>query len=336
MERGLEDEVRGADAVEQFRLAARVVHTDELLIERNGQGGRAAEACHLVPLSGAYGLLDGVQREGGETLQLLRGVGRREGSVGIHAQLDFVGGEVASDEVEQRQFALEVDGAYLQLDAAEARPHLLLDACIHLVERAHPDESVGDDALLSAGKGAVPQTPFPSGTEVAQGGLQSEADGGIVAQEVVGQLSVGFRQPAGASQGLLIVRDVVAAQSRERCTLAPATVRLSVRRAQQAEQFRLAGACVPVRTGGTDVPHLPRGEHTARGPCRLLEVEPVGKDIQLQVRHRVRGVWDTCSSPVCVSPGRLCHPPVPRRSCSRAWWHPRRAPVCPPVRPVRH
>ena len=40
---------------------------------------------------------------------------------------------------DERQFAVEVDGAYLELDAAEPRVELGFEALHHRSEVAHPD-----------------------------------------------------------------------------------------------------------------------------------------------------------------------------------------------------
>ena len=52
---GFDDEGLRGDGIEQL---LRDVAGDELFIQRNGQGGGAAEGGHVLPLAGADGLLD--------------------------------------------------------------------------------------------------------------------------------------------------------------------------------------------------------------------------------------------------------------------------------------
>ena len=105
--------------------------------------------------------------------------------------------EALAHALQQGYFAVEVDGAYLQLDAAEAQLHLLFQPSGHLVEVAHPDEAVDGDAFLPGGKSRL---------QVEERGLQPEEDGGVGAQGVVVDAAFCFEGPAQPGQYVFVVR----------------------------------------------------------------------------------------------------------------------------------
>ena len=96
-------------------------------------------------------------------------------------------------------------GAYLQLDAAEAQLHFLLQPSGHLVEVAHPDEAVDGDAFLPGGKGGGEEA-HASRLQVEERGLQPEEDGGVGAQGVVVDAAFCFEGPAQPVQYVFVVR----------------------------------------------------------------------------------------------------------------------------------
>ena len=78
-----------------------------------------------------------------------------EGTVGIDAQLQLARAEALAQLPDEVQLLVEADGAYFQLDAAEALLQLLFHALQHLVVVAHPHQAVDGYALLAAGEGRV-------------------------------------------------------------------------------------------------------------------------------------------------------------------------------------
>ena len=74
------------------------------------------------------------------------------------------------------EFTTKVYGSNLKFHAMEASFHLLLKPGEHLIEVAHPYESVDADAFLTACERRVEQTAFASVLKVEQSRLQAEED----------------------------------------------------------------------------------------------------------------------------------------------------------------
>ena len=192
----------------------------------------------------------------------------REGTVGIHADLDLPGGVPGADAGEEFEFALEVDGADLDLDAAESLPEFVLEAKGHLLEIAHPDQSVDGNAVLAIRKGGGEVRFAPQlGFQPAQGRLQSEAD-----RRVVGPL---FRA------GRFAVGDP-AAQFLQAFSVIGAVV---ARKASEYGAFAHRGVS---RVGEGEKPGLLAVQHSARGAGGFLEEKPVGKTGGFQVHALFR------------------------------------------------
>ena len=125
-------------------------------------------------------------------------------------------GVPGADAGEEFEFAFEVDGADLDLDAAESLPEFVLEAKGHLLEIAHPDQSVDGNAVLAVreGRGEVRFAP-QLGFQPAQGHLQPEADRGVVGPLFrVGRFAVG--DPAAQFlQAFSVIGAVVARKSSE-------------------------------------------------------------------------------------------------------------------------
>ena len=75
VQRGLEHQVVRTYGVEQALLFGRLVHTYHFLVEGDGQGRRAAQRCHLIPLALLDGLLNAVQTEAGQCFEAGGGFG---------------------------------------------------------------------------------------------------------------------------------------------------------------------------------------------------------------------------------------------------------------------
>ena len=170
-----------------------------------------------------------------------------------------------ADEV---QFVLEVDGAYLQFDAVKPLVHLGLQACEHLVEVAHPYESVDAYALFAACEGSVVDDAPAAVLQVEQCRLYAEEHGGIGAQCVVvdaAALRLCSSQQACQHGLVFCVGQSVATEVGQGSTFAPT----------------LYGGSPGVFC--RDHPGSPRGVHAARRSRRLLEVQHLFVERQLYV-----------------------------------------------------
>ena len=78
----------------------------------------------------------------------------------------------------------------------EASLHLFLKSGEHLIEVAHPYESVDADAFLAACEGRVEQTAFASVLKVEQGRLYTEKNGGVGTKHVVVHVARKLNHPA--------------------------------------------------------------------------------------------------------------------------------------------
>ena len=172
MQRGLQHHVARFDNIQHLPLLVGVVHAYQLFVQGDGQRCVAAQFCHVAPPPGTDGLFNAVQGILRQQLQLVQGLVVRERPVGIDAQLQFARSKALADALQQRQLVVESDGAYLQLHTVEALLQLRLDALPHLVERAHPHQSVDGYARLAATERRVEQAAATP--QVQQGGLQAE------------------------------------------------------------------------------------------------------------------------------------------------------------------
>ena len=155
VEGGLNDDVLRAEVVEKALFVLQAIDADEFFVEGDGYGALAAEACGVVPEVLAHGLLDGMDAEGGEFAEAGEGLIGGEGAVGVEAYLEGVGREAGTEEGDEAELVVPVEGANLELDAAEAGEDFLLGLLEHSVVGVHPYEAVGGYAFLAAGEGGV-------------------------------------------------------------------------------------------------------------------------------------------------------------------------------------
>ena len=96
------------------------VDADEFLVERYGQWRLAAELCHISPLLCLDGLFDGVDGILCEQFEFIESLVKRESSVGIDSQLDFVVGETFAYAFHHVELLFKLDGSNLQFYAVES------------------------------------------------------------------------------------------------------------------------------------------------------------------------------------------------------------------------
>ena len=145
--------------------------------------------------------VDVVLRKLFETLQ--RTVGS-ESAVGVYAQLNLFFRESAAYMAHKVEFAVEVDGANLQLHTSEAGTHLLLQALQHLLVVAHPHQSVYRYACLATSETVVEQHACAATLEVEQSRLKSEQNRRIRTQSVVADVALLLYDAAKLMKTLLI------------------------------------------------------------------------------------------------------------------------------------
>ena len=156
---------------------------------------------------------------------------------------------------------------------------------------------------------------------MADGSLQTEQDGWVVAQFVHVDSACAGVVLASLGQDFFISGDIVTTQFRQRGAFA----------------YSLATGCL--LCGEADVPALPLRVGSARSPCRLFKVQGLRADLYVIVHcHRdfgIMGISDNLRNEGDVFRGTLYLLPELRRSYSRAWW--RHLPVLGfrPDRPVR-
>ena len=271
MQRGFQDDVLRTDCVEQLFLSTLFIHTDKFLVESDRQRRVAAKATHFLPLASSYRLLYGVEVETRQLVELAHSViARKESAVGIDTQFDVGLAIAPTYHPEQMQLVIEVDCTNLKLHTLVSAAQLLLYPCLHLLERAHPDEPVDTDAPFSTGKSRVGQTDGAA-VIMPQRRLQSEEHGRQVAQSLV-MAQILQREFARShlsdilieQSHILSVGQIVAAQFRKRSALAHSHVR-----------------CVSL-IAESDVPHLALGIDSARGARLLLEMKYVLLNVELR------------------------------------------------------
>ena len=180
VEGGLDDDVLRAEVVEEFLLVGKTIDADEFLVEGDGYGALAAETRGVVPEILAHGLLDGMDAERSEFAEAGEGLVGGEGAVGVEAYLERVGREAGTEEGDEAEFVVPIEGANLELDAAEAGEDFLLGLLEHSVVGVHPYEAVGGDAFLAAGEGRLIEEGRLA--QVVEGGLEGEEEGRISPQ----------------------------------------------------------------------------------------------------------------------------------------------------------
>ena len=108
------------------------------------------------------------------------------GAVGVDANLELALGHQAAHAFDERELALGVVAAYLELDAVVSLRNLDAQPVKHLLHIAHPHQAVDEDALFAARKRSVEQREA-AGLQVEQSRLEPEEDRREVAQLVVKQ-----------------------------------------------------------------------------------------------------------------------------------------------------
>ena len=280
-QRGLQDDVRRAQGLEQTEFFHVVGYANELFVEGHRHGRVFAKSRHVFFLTGFDGLLNRMELVLGQALELFVGGISRKRPVGIYPQGNLRGVEMLAHVPKQPKLLVKVDGADFELEAGVASFEFFFDLPKHLVGGSHPDQAVDFDRALALAEVIVKNLPLAAIKKVEKGCFKTKTDRRkLVAHELVNDdVEVPAKQldvepiecPTVSLQNIRKIGQVVGAQTFEGAAFA------------QAKDFGLVGI-----VNLNEVGRLFR-ENTPRRPGFKPKLEDMGIGSGTETHRAING-----------------------------------------------
>ena len=157
------------------------MHPDEALVQGNGQDAFFTQRCEVVFVFWMKWLLDAVHLQQGEGVQSTAcpvEADATEGAVGVHTQGEIAGRVALSHGVQHGQLVFPIVGADFAFERGESLVDEVVKLPEHVLDRAHPHQTVDVNSLLAEGKGRLGDHASTSTVQIPSSHLHGETNGG--------------------------------------------------------------------------------------------------------------------------------------------------------------